>query len=187
MKPYFSLFLLLIVLTACSNDDSQNEALRQYTGYYSMVSFQSDRSVDLNNDGLRTTQLLDEIKMSNSYDLEIRPLESHSNDSKLISFFFPKTNLTFQYPGEPEGYTEFTNYGFGTQYEFINNTFQLQLRSYVEQNYIDNIQNDLEVTIESDLIILSENRLRLDISKEFYDYHANEWVRLAIEIIYQKK
>ncbi|UZR99604.1 hypothetical protein [Chondrinema litorale] len=179
-KKILRLYLIIFItpfLVNCSNEDViDNE---QYVGNYKIISFQSNIAVDLNKDGITSEELVNEINTFDFNDLEIKP--------NLLSFFFPKTWITFQYPSSPEGSIEFIDYGFGTTYQYEKNSFSLNGKSYVEEAYIDNTQSNKTVMINSNLIIIDHNHLKISISKEYYDFNSNQWTLLDIDAIYGKQ
>ena len=181
---HFKLFFLLAVLVSCHSEDISNN---KYTGHYKIVSFTSNIAVDLNNDNITSFELINEIDSFDYSDLEIRPHTDQTNETKLISFFFPKTELTFQYPSEPNGYVQFIPFGFGTTYEFENNTFVLTNNNYIEQAYIDNVESNKIVSLNSNLNIIDDTHLKLLLSKEFYDFNNYNWIMLNIEVFYERK
>jgi hypothetical protein len=185
MKNLSFLFLILIVV-ACSDDNSPDKQIAQLSGSYAIVSFQSNIEVDLNNDGESSDELMGEINSFGLNDLEIRPQGQQLNQTQLVSFFFPKTWITFQYPNEPDGYVEFIDYGFGTQYNLTGETLSLNDRQYIEESFIDNVESNREVRLTSDLRIIDANHLGLSLTKEFYDFNSNDWISLNIEIEYEK-
>ncbi len=186
LKPHL-IILLVLVFTNCDNDDTLNDEYEQYTGNYKIISFKSNIAVDLNNDNITSEELTNEINSFDFNDLEIRPNDYQSNSTKLISFFFPKTWITFQYPSKPEGSVEFLDYGFGTTYKYENNSFSLDDNNYIEQSYIDNIESNKSVTINSDLDVVDSTHLKISISKEYYDFITNNWIMLDIDVVYKKQ
>ena len=183
----FKLFFLLLLIISCNSDDISNDKFEQYTGHYKIVSFIADVAVDLNNDNITSTELTNEINSFDFNDLEIRPHDNLSNETKLIYFFFPKTWITFQYNSEPNGFVEFIPYGFGTRYEFENNSFILKNNNYIELSYIDNVESNKTVSINSDLTIIDDMHLELSLNKEYYDFNNDEWIMLNIKVVYEKK
>ncbi|WP_052184105.1 hypothetical protein [Psychroserpens sp. Hel_I_66] len=170
--------LLTLTLINCNSDDSLNNEYENYTGNYEIISYKSNVAVDLNNDNITSLELTNEIDSFGSNDLEIK--------SNIISLFLPKTWITFQYPSSPEGSVEFIDYGFGTNYQYEDNSFLIETKSYVEKSYIDNIENDKNVTLTSNLNVVDSNHLKMSISKEYYDFSTNEWIMLNIEIVFEK-
>lgn len=172
------LFFLIIATSISCNTDDSSEA-DKYAGNYEIISYKSNIPVDLNNDSVISQELRNEINSFKPGDLEIR--------SNLISFFFPKTWISFQYPSEPKGNVEFSDYGFGTNYTYKNNTFLLENKNYIENSYIDNIESNKNVTINDDLVVIDSNHLKMSISKEYYDFSKEKWIMLDIEIMFEKR
>lgn len=183
--------LLITVLSltffSCDKDEIQDNEYEQYVGNYKIISFKSNTAVDLNKDNNVSKELVNEIDSFELNDLEIRPNEYQTSSAKLISFSFPKTWITFDYPSEPEGSVEFIGYGFSTIYEYINSSFSLKQNSYTEESYIDNIESNKNVTITSPLNVIDNNHLKMSIAKEYYDFNSNDWVMLDIEVLYEKQ
>lgn len=177
MKNLKLTLLLTVTISffACENDDSES-SLSLISGFYQIESMTSKDSVDLNGDGVKSTNLKTEIDHyfnNQAHDLEIRP--NHTNDTqfKLISIYFPEPNLSFEFPGSPEGYVEFAKNSVGYQYEFDNNEFQLMPS---ENEFIEVIGFELinDVSIQS------------TIRKSYYDFEIPDWRMLEIEISYTK-
>ncbi len=185
--PPILILMFTLLLGNCSENEIIDDTLKQYTGHYSVVSYKSNTAIDINNNGILTNELVDQIPAFGFNDLEIRPHEYQTNKSKLISFTFPKTNITFDYDHNPEGFvTGFVKYGYGTFFKFENNSFLLEKKSYTENLYIDNVRSDKEVFITSDLEIIDKNHLKISISKEYYDFSSTSWKRLEIDVIYER-
>lgn len=187
MKVCKILFLSLLVMACDSDDQATDVRYRQYTGNYKIVSFKSDIAVDLDHDGIASNELMDEIGTFDSrYDLKIRPNDNESSKIRLLDFSFPKTYLRFS-PTFPEGRVSFLGYGFTTRYQFENSSFKLEDTSYVEHAYINNVEADKTVYLNSHLKILDPTHLTLTINKKFYDFSINEWIMLEIEVVYEKQ
>lgn len=186
MKSVIGILITFLMIIGCDDKDPINDEFEQYTGNYKTISFKSNIAVDLNNDKVTSKELINEINSFDFNDLEIRPHENQLNSTKLISFFFPKTWISFQYPGSPEGWVEFLDYGFSTTYQFKDNSFSLKENSFVEESYIDNVESNKEVKINSDLAVIDDKHLKISISKEYYDFNTNNWIMLDLEILYEK-
>ncbi|SFU45664.1 hypothetical protein SAMN05216480_10455 [Pustulibacterium marinum] len=193
MKFTYSCFVALlatVAFTSCSSDDDAvEESISAYAGKYQIVSFESDIAVDLNKDNVASYELVDEINSFNFSELEVRPYGDIDNKAKLLCFGLPKMYMTFEYPSEPEGYAQFSSYGFVTMYEFdvATNTFLMENHSYTEQAYIDNVESNREVTFTSDLVVVDATHLQTSIAKEYYDFITQEWVMLHINVLFEKQ
>lgn len=183
------LLLLFYILTGCSNDNENTvDNSTKYIGNYQIVSYKSDLEVDLNDDHIASSELMREIDyyfIEGLPDLEIKP-NPEAQNNKLISLFLPKTNITFQDPGEPQGNVLFSRHGFGTTLNFKNNNFILNDDQYVELDYIDNVESNRKTLIDSQINIIDETHLKMNISKEYYDFRAKKWSLLNIHIILKK-
>ena len=60
MKRYSYLFLAALALSSCQNDDN-NTIYNDFGGMYKITSMQSENPLDLNNDGIQSFDLYEEI------------------------------------------------------------------------------------------------------------------------------
>ncbi len=186
---HYKLFLLMLITIGCESNDLNydSQKFRKYTGKYTIISFKSDIAVDLNKDNIISTELTNEINSFDyRYDLLIKPTNNKSN-VKLLGFSFPKTYITFESPGQPEGSVQFLSYGFLTPYQFKDGIFKLKDTTYIEHAYIDKIEADKVVSLNSNLIVVDAHHLKLKLKKEYYDFNTADWIRLNIEVLYKKK
>jgi len=189
MKFVKAFFVILSVVSCSSDETITTEEFRAYTGNYNIVSFKANESVDLNNDGISSEELMNEIDSFNDYfsgDLYIRPDNNGYDDVQLISFTFPKTKITFESLLHPEGDVSFIGFGNLSYYEFDSNTFILEERQYIEYAYIDNVEDNRTVYLESDLTVKDSNHLELKLRKEYYDFNDAQWKMLDIDVLYEK-
>jgi len=184
MKFFNVFFLLLFMMSCVSEEEAKNVNL--YAGQYKVASFRSDVAVDLNNDKTSSKELTSEINSFGLGDLDIRPGEPQINDAKIISFLFPKTEISFQYNSSPEGFVQFLDYGFITAYDFTDNAFKLTESSYIEQAFIDNVESNKTVRLNGNLNVVDNTHLKLSLNKAFYDFNRKDWVMLNIEVIYER-
>jgi len=182
------LLILVLIFTSCRSDDpsSEDQLLAKYTGHYKITSFKSDVAVDLNDDQVSSQELLNEINGFDFQDLEIRPHQDTDNSTKFISLFLPATELTFQFPGHPQGFPRFLRYGFGTKYTFEGGKIKLEENTYIEKSRIDDEEHNRVVTLSEDIIFIDANHLRTSVTKEYYDFKEKCWKLLNIEIIFEK-
>src|SRR5687768_5115441 len=107
---------LLAGLYGCSSDDgtggnSGSNETPEIAGKYTLVSMRSDISVDLNNDGVLSNNMLTEIDDDSAptqADLEIKPVFVDNELVQLMSFYLPHPTLSFDNPKEPEGSVKYT-------------------------------------------------------------------------------
>lgn len=186
-----TLLVLLIIFFGCEeNDNNSNPEFRNYTGTYDIVSFKSDIAVDLNNDNILSKELTNEIDSFGDYffgDLYIRPDNDGFDDVKFISFTFPKTKISFKPLLYPEGDVSFIGFGHSCFYEFESGQFILEDKQYIEYAYIDNVESNRTVYLDSELIVKDSTHLELKLRKEFYDFDTTQWLMLNIDIQYKKR
>ena len=101
-------FLLLLI--SCTSDKDEN-LVNDFRGYYKITSIVSETPIDLNNDGLKSNNILEEISSPhttlngvypNFYNAEngnnfaeVRPLVEQSNSTQFISFNFPEQYISY--------------------------------------------------------------------------------------------
>ena len=172
--------ILTLTFLGCSDDDDFSK--ENLVDYYNIISYKSDKYVDLNNDKKTSTNLMDEIDILNKEEnfLEIRP------NINIISFNIPLTLINYDYPSAPDGYANFVKYGFITSTTLSDKTFVIKDNIYTESNYSGNEVNKKNVSIQN-LKILDNNQLSTTITKSYYDFNTKRWVELNIEVIFQKK
>ena len=135
----------------------------------------SNETVDLNNDGINSTDLKQEITNyfeTNNYDLEIRKLDKNSPFELLLGIYLPVPN-------------EYIDKPFGTIFYNRNAHFRR-----INQNTNETLINqETEITNEiilEKLIILENGKIESKFNQRFYDFKTNSWKNLEIEIKYLK-
>lgn len=155
-------FILSILLISCSNNDDDNQILSKDT-YYKIISFNIiDNSIDLNNDGTSSTDILSELTNYSyyPYDLEIKS----KNGKKLLSIYLPIQNIS------DDNFVEFSRYGF---------TYELEN---------ENINN---VEIDSDIFIINlertnPKRYQLILKKKYFDFSISDFNEFEFNIIFEE-
>ena len=175
---------LLCGLSGCSNDDgtgsSGTKSTPEIAGKYILVSMRSNISVDLNNDGILSTNLLteidDEVSPSQT-DLEIKPVFLDNELVQLMSFYLPHPTLSFDNPTEPEGSVKYTPKGLGYEYQYDNATNVIT----VDNNNNGNVPSSGRLdTVE----VAGSDQLQAIFEKYYYDFAINEWRLLTITCRY---
>lgn len=186
----FKILLFIPFFIACTNEDSStSESFSKYTGYYQITSYKSDVEVDLNDDNTASSELTKEIGyyfIEGFPDLEIRPNANKQNDAKLVSLFLPKTNITFEDPGKPQGNVIFSRSGFGTTFNFKDNNFILNDIQYIEIDYIDNVESNRKTIIAPEISVIDASHLKMNVTKEYYDFKTKKWRLLNIVVSLKK-
>ncbi|MEK6482602.1 hypothetical protein WJR50_34060 [Catalinimonas sp. 4WD22] len=187
----FLISFTLIFVASC--DDEFENKVPSIAGYYRVESLIADKEVDLNNDGILSTNLMEQISQSNFYGqyifdkhhsyLEIRPTKYNDNPYQHISIPFPDPHFS-TYTNSPNGAVIYLRNGLnGVGYEYTYNAKTKTVhidRTKVDQNTEEKWGGLVEIhQIEDD-------KLELLVSKNYYDFSTASWLRLQITGIYSK-
>lgn len=188
LRPLF-LVLLFSMLTGCnSSDDSTSGAINtggsstsSIAGSYNMVSMNSDIAVDLNNDGIQSTNLFDEIDASffssTNPELEIKAVFINNQLKDMVNFYLPHPTVTVNTPTKP-GTVNFTRGGLGYTLSFNSSNQAIQIN---KDNTPPSSLGDV-TSVE----VVSKNILKAVFKKYYYDFLTSEWKLLTITCIYNK-
>lgn len=150
-------------------------------GSYHILSMTSDLSVDLNNDGLKSLDLLDEIDSSffdpNNPELVIKPVIYNNQLEDLMSFYLPHANINTTNPNTAGG-VSFSRNGLGYVYNIDKNTQVIN----VDKNEHDSTSSGVMQSIE----VLEQGMLKAIFKKSYYDFSSKKWVLLTITCVYKK-
>jgi hypothetical protein len=180
------------LLTGCSADKNDSPET-PISGYYKIVSIESSTEVDMNNDGIRSDDLYQEISSPHKtpdnqeipfYDfesqgnyMEVRPLDYHTNNVKLISLNVPEQSMDELTWGE--FYLRFYFHAF------TNYSYKLNDRS----GNIELIKNNIEFIENGSLNnfeLQTDGTLKLEMTKELFDFADSKWIQADVTIIYEK-
>ncbi|WP_205500372.1 hypothetical protein [Rufibacter psychrotolerans] len=191
--PYLSLLSLalalgtLLCLPSCSADDEAENRIPSIAGYYRFVSITSSAAVDLNQDGVLSTNLLAEIE---GYDftypeanLELRPTRHNTTNHKRIDIFFPHPNLVLDITTGQEVmlYTKNALNGTGYTYSYDEKTSAIDIIRTANHP-----ETEQEWGRLNRLTVSGTNQLEASISKRYYDFHTQSWLPLNITAVYEK-
>ncbi|HEY3403952.1 MAG TPA: hypothetical protein VGK59_11225 [Ohtaekwangia sp.] len=181
-----------IVLPGCQSD-KQDSFETAISGYYKIVSIESTVEADLNNDGIRSEDLYDEISSlhytpgqepTSFYDfesiqnyMEVRPLPDQTNDAKLIALNIPDQQIDNATSGEAF-LSEYSHSFIAYQYELSDRSNKIELKN-------NNVGLSEEGTI-LDFELQPDGFLKLEMTKEVFDFVDLAWIETDLTIIYQK-
>jgi hypothetical protein len=158
-----------------------------------MESLQTELAVDLNNDGVSSTDAMGEIsqfdyiKQYNFYSsetyLEIWPTKQNSQ-LQLLYVPFPNPRVFFDYPDKLSTRVVYQrNYlnaiGYMCTYDEKNKTIHLDRTTVKEEA-------EQEWGKVVDIKVLDKDRLQLLLSKNYYDFKQRSWIRLQLTAIYKR-
>ena len=116
--------LLALCLYNCSDDDIE-DPLKNLRGSYNITSAISNIPVDLNDDGVSSVDLVNEINAFGNSDLEIRPYSSTDSITPFIKFYIPASYVVSEDFLWISTYTNFLRVSYTTEHEFNSSSFML--------------------------------------------------------------
>lgn len=199
-KPYsqFILFVLTVLSFSCSKNEDEIE-LNDFKGFYQISSITSSVQIDLNNDGLKTPNYLQEIKSNYiSYNGEIinygynnelnynfaeaQPSEYNVNhNTQFLDIKFPIQRIDSVFQGN-ENFVkinmEYSKIGSGFIYKLSNNNVKIESDPFNQFEYY-NINN---------FVINRINKEKFEIFFDFkvYDFTENKWIETKLTAKYIK-
>jgi hypothetical protein len=181
LKLFFAA-LFLTGFTSCSKDDGADGDTSELAGEYIIVSMTSNIPVDLNNDGIASTNLMDElgaaIANAESPDLEIKPVLLDNELVQVMSFNLPHPNVDLSQPDMPT--VEYSVEGMGYQYKYDKSTNKITVEGAGNNGPVPapGRLETIEVTEEGDLDAV--------ITKYYYDFATGKWIQLTITCEYEQ-
>lgn len=185
-----SLFLtaMIISLSSCGTSASDEStggtgvgsSSSSIGGSYHIISMTSDKTVDLNNDGIISVDLLTEIDASffdpNSPELVIKPVIFNNQIEEVMTFVLPHSNVVSNTPGA--GSVNFSRNGLGFIYNFDENTQTININN--------GSQTSGTTGIMESIVITGKNTLKAIFQKDYYDFYTSKWQTLTITCVYKK-
>ena len=174
--------LFLAGFTSCSKEDGAEESSTELAGEYTLVSMTSDVPVDLNNDGIASTNLMDELGGAingENPDLEITPVLLDNELVQVINFYLPHPTVDLSQPNMPT--VEYSIKGIGYQYEYNKETNKITVEGAGSSGPVP-APGQLE-TVE----VTEEGDLGAVIIKYYYDFATGKWIELTITCEYEQE
>ncbi|MGO4904172.1 hypothetical protein [Flavobacterium sp. W20_MBD1_R3] len=194
----FILFVLILLFVSCSKNEDEIE-LNDFKGFYQINSITSSVPIDLNNDGSKTTNYLQEIKSNYiSYNGEIinygynnalkynfaeaqQSEYTVSNSKQFLDIKFPIQRIDSVFQGKDtflKMNMEYSKMGTNFIYKLFNNNVKIESDPFNQFDYY-NINN---------FVINRINKEQFEIFFDFkvYDFTENEWVETNLTAKYIK-
>jgi hypothetical protein len=182
--------VFFVSVSSCGSSEDGSEGLgsagnggssSNLGGSYNIISMISDISVDLNNDGITSTDLLTEVDPAvfntSLPELEIKPVLYNNQLEEMMSFYLPHSNIGAISPSNPSG-VKFTRSGLGYLYDFNKDTQDISVQNGGNNNEITGHMENIKV--------VGDNKLQAVFTKSYYDFFVNDWVVLTITCVYTK-
>lgn len=185
------LTICMMVLSSCNNKQEEEVSVNDFVGYYKITSLKAEIDVDLNNDGLQSSDLYDEMiepyllvnprdpdytplpmynfNQISSY-AEVRPTESQSTSTKLLTL-----NLPYQYIT----YSSLSMYAHDLSYYF----YDLDENDNVVLK--DKLGDAPEVQVTR-LERLDKDRFKVTYNAKIYDFVSKEWKKTSVNALYER-
>lgn len=187
--------LFIFVHLSCQKDDvnADTDIDNSFSGYYKIASIESSIPVDMNNDGIKTNNILNEISGFHFFSEEtvlrmytpdtykslavIRPLAYQTNNALLIDFNYPCQNILY----EDEDVPRLHSYSG----QFRNYSYKLKA-----DNVIEVIDNNPEYNAKygkiNSAVRLEDESFRIDLTVKLYDFKDKVWVETKEIVKYVK-
>lgn len=194
----FILFVLILLSVSCSKNEDEIE-LNDFKGFYQINSITSSVPIDLNNDGSKTTNYLQEIKSNYiSYNGEIinygynnelkynfaeaqQSEYTVSNNRQFLDIKFPIQRIDSVFQGNDtfvKMNMEYSKMGTTFIYKLFNNNVKIESDPFNQFEYY-NINN---------FVINRINKEQFEIFFDFkvYDFTENKWIETNLTAKYIK-
>ena len=195
MKIFLLFIACMFILVSCEkneSEDSKRPLLREkFNGKYELISSLSKTPVDLNNDGIESTNLLLENSMILFSEIEIRiPNESDSylKDNEFVFCEFWPTENDHRLKNK-EVITVYETRVYGSDYDIYGNTligvFAENLKNCTINTLLDINDDGKNTLIEIKSIDIMENEtIKVIVIRKLYT--KNGWVISEIESLYKR-
>jgi hypothetical protein len=198
-KHYFILILfsVAILISSCTSNSGEIK-INNFKGCYKIKTISSSLEIDLNNDGLKSNNYLEEIKanyisysgevINYGYDNDLRsnsaqarPTKYDSNNTQFLDILFPIQRIDSVYQGNDHFVKmniEYQKMITGFIYKLTNNNVEIESDPFNQFEYYDiaNFQinkiNNFEFEINFDYKV--------------YDFKENKWVETKLKAKYEK-
>ncbi len=184
MKHLIKIFVIIFIFSSCSKDEEQNiEKKPNSLGEYkNIIKIQSDIPIDLNEDGIPTTNLrvelkdyFDEIQLINRPYFEIFAFTGF-NKKALIHLYFPKTVVYPEYNDFEIKYID----GYAPYSIFYNEN--LSNINLIKTEYSNEFLLNNKKVIIDNITIKDNNEIEIKLKQQFYVLNTG-WVILNITMI----
>ena len=200
MKKHFfklTFFVVSILMISCTNNDDEME-INDFKGFYKIKSISSSIEIDLNNDGLKSNDYLQEIKsnyisyngeiINFRYDNELRPnfaeawpTKYQSNNAQFLDIRFPIQRIDSIYQGNDDFVKmnmEYQKMYTGFIYKLTNNNIEIESDPFNQFKFYE--INTFEIS--------RINKTEFEVIFDFkvYDFTENEWTETHLKAKYEK-
>jgi len=188
------LSFLVVSMAACTSDDSK-DVQDDFAGFYKITSIESETAVDLNNDGIESTNILLELTSPHTtmnglvdgfYNPESPQNLAEAKTSNEVNY----SHMNFNFPEQNISYLNFDmelNIPILLDYSTSMNTYGYFIQ---ENRQIDFY--DFNPTFNSQFVQImgftrdDENNFTLNLKKRMFNFYTKEWILLNLTADYSK-
>jgi hypothetical protein len=168
------LFILLIILIGCSENESVESLDENILGIYQVESFKSIEIADLDSDGISSDNFKSElIEFFDETPLKISELPEYDPFDLLFSIHLPYPN---EIVDKPYGYLIYDLYALFKRLDYQNGEL------YIHEN---DINFEDKITFQSFKIIES-SKILIKLDMKLYDFETLMWKNYDCEILYAR-
>lgn len=192
-------FGVMILFFSCSKNEGE-VLVNDFGGYYKIKSISSNIPIDMNNDGIKSTDYLQEVKsdyilfngevMNFGYDNELRhnfaearPTKYQSTNAKYLDIRFPIQKIDSIYQGGNNFITlnmEYIKIPTFLSYSLSQNNVEIDSDLYnYDQLEFYNVRN-------FEIQRISKNEFQIKFDYLVYDFFQNDWIDTNLTAEYIK-
>jgi hypothetical protein len=198
-KDFFklTLFVVLILISSCANNADEIE-INNFKGFYKIKTISSSLEIDLNNDGLKSNDYLQEIKsdyvsyngeiINYRYDNNLRtnfaeasPTKHQSNRAQFLDIQFPIQRIVSIFQGNDNFVKMNMEYRKMTTrfiYKITSNNVEIESDPFNQFEYYGITNFGIYKNNNSEFEIIFDYKV--------YDLTENEWVDTKLKVKYEK-
>ena len=200
MKKIF--YLLPLLILSCSEDDTHELYKNTLAGNYRIVSITTDMALDINLDGVESTNYYEELSGlhyfngkeadgvimadldSYTFQAEIRPSKENiefGNLTQYVNFNFPIQLIGRLDPNDESSII--THYEYISGFKWHTYTFTNTSEVLLEHT----LQGDLDNKgVIYKMIQIDENHFVIEMNLDVFQYNENSWVTTKATVVYKR-
>ena len=173
---FLSILSLASFSISCSSDeDNTTDPFTALEGRYRITVFELAIPMDLNNDGIASSDVFSELPEYFTHPVGDLELRRGQWDYKRVDFFLPHPNPAYE--GEPFFRVSYSRCAFGVQCLGVDGT-QLQLDNDGDSEYFEewgNVQH---------MEVLPDGTITCTLFKKYYDFRTGEMTMTSVYLEY---
>lgn len=188
MKKFLLIILLIpIIFISCKDDDNTDSPFTDLSGKYKITSMQSSIPVDMNNDGIKSDDVLKEVTSPYIINETSNPGPFYSNSNVTATVAYNKEKnegsmfipYPFQFVIYDNGDSPFL--GFYVM-QFIGFSYKLNLDDEMEVTDISTEHQFADYGVANSAKKIDKDSFIVVISAKLYDFKEKKWIDADVEI-----